>query len=278
MSQQSANTTDKQAMSALKQHGGTIVMAILLVLAGYFGWEYYQKNYAKVDTVAADMYTAIDDRSNALRVAQQNPDLDAAAKQSVANDEAALFADIDQLVAAHGDTVYAWQALMIKARQQTDANDLAGAVTTLNQATTVSVIDEGLLAITKLRYAQAMLANGDADGALTVVNESMPQAFEASRQELLGDIHVTKNQTEQAKQAYAAAWEALRERQENRAVLTLKLQSLGVEVAPIAPRTPVVATPSQPNTSDANTTENITESGVDAQNDADANAQTADGS
>lgn len=244
---ENSNKADSQSMNALKQHGEKIIYAVLVVLAVFFGWQYYQKNYAKIDTVAADAYTSISMRDEQLLQAANNPSLDEAAQKQLADDEAKLLADIDALVAEHGDTVYAWQALMIKARHQTDNADLAGAVTTLNQATTINLDDEGLLAMTKLRYARAMLANNDIDGALAVANESMPEAFEPSRQELLGDVYLAKNDTENAKKAYLAAWDVLRERQENRAVLALKLQSLGVTVEPIEVPTVVAAEPTVSN-------------------------------
>ncbi|WP_294033465.1 tetratricopeptide repeat protein [uncultured Moraxella sp.] len=249
---------DKSSLMALKMHGEKIVYAVIAVLIIFFGWQYYQKHYAKVDTVAADMYTDIAARDEQLVQTAINPSLDDAAKKQLADDEAKLFADIDALVATHGDTAYAWQALMIKARHQTDNDDLAGAVTTLNQATTIKLDDEGLLTMTKLRYARAMLANNDVDGALAVANETMPKAFEASRQELLGDIYLAKNDTENAKKAYQTAWDALRERQENRAVLSLKLQSLGVTVEPI--ETPaIVATPAATAKADEQTAEKTAE-------------------
>ena len=91
------------------------------------------KNYAKIDTVAADTYTSISVRDERLVQAYLNPQLDEVAKQALAEEEKQLFGDIDALVAAHGNTVYAWQALMIKARHQTNNNDLDGAVATLSQ-------------------------------------------------------------------------------------------------------------------------------------------------
>lgn len=234
---------DKQAMQALKQHGEKIVWVIVLVLVAFFGWQFYQKNYAKIDAVAADSYTAITERNDALNLALQNPDLDAAAKANLAKEKETLYADIDKLVAAHGKTVYAWQALMIKARHQTDNEQYADATKTLEQAQTLELGDEGLTAITKLRLAQVLLASGDMDKALGLVNATLPKAFEPSRQELLGDIYVAKNDVNNAKQAYSAAWEALRERQESRSLLSLKMQSLGMTPVPIEPKSPVVASP-----------------------------------
>lgn len=235
--------TDKQAMNSLKKHGNTIVWVILVVLAGYFGWEYYQKNYAKVDTIAADKYTNIDERYEILNLAKQNPDLDVLAKENLTKDELALFADIDELVVKHPNTAYAWQALMLKARHQTDLGKLSDAISTLKQAQALKVDDQGLSAMTDLRLGRVLLDNQEVDKALELANKQLPKAFEASRQELLGDIYIAKNDTDNAKKSYLSAWEVLRERQEQRAILGLKLQSLGVEVAPITLRTPVVATP-----------------------------------
>lgn len=221
-------TNDKQAMAALKQHGGNIVTVILLVLAGFFGWQFYQKNYGRVDTVAADSYTAISNDSAALALAAQNPD----AQASSTNKEQ-LFSKIDSLVAEHGDTVYAWQALMTKARHQADSDDYAGAAVTLKAASEVPIDDEGLLAISRLQLAAVELAAGQADTALATINGTFPESFEATRLEILGDIHVAKKDDAAAKAAYEKAWEILSGRQESRALLKLKMQSLGLEPADI---------------------------------------------
>ncbi|UNU73554.1 tetratricopeptide repeat protein [Moraxella nasovis] len=228
------NQDNQQALNALKQHGSKILWAIILVLAAFFGWQYYQNHYAKVDVVAADSYASISQRNDAVILAEQNPDLDDTAKKALADDKARLYTDIDKLVAEHGDSVYAWQALMLKARHQSDEEDYQAAADSLNQAAAIKLDDAGLMAITDLRLAQVLLAKGDADGAKAVMQKALPEAFEASKQEVLGDIYVAKNDIENAKAAYTAAWESLRDRQEERALLSLKLQSLGVEVEPIS--------------------------------------------
>lgn len=69
--------------------------------------------------------------------------------------------------------------------------------------------------------------------AKKVVSVEMPTAFEASRQELLGDIYVKQNKLDDAKRAYENAWELLRKREENRAILSLKMESLGMQFEPI---------------------------------------------
>ena len=68
------------SMQALKQYGGYILTAILLALAGYFGWTYWQNNHARVDTVAADRYADIQRLNEEVSLASQNPDLEAEAE------------------------------------------------------------------------------------------------------------------------------------------------------------------------------------------------------
>ena len=230
---QPTNNVPDNQMEALKTYGGYIVTAILLALAGYFGWTYWQNNHAKVDTVAADQYADIQQLNSEVALASQNPDLEDDAKKVLADKQALLDKDIKALVATHGDTVYAWQALLIQARQQSDANDFKGASATLKQALDINLQDAGLQALTVIRYAQVQLASGDTKAALATLSQELPGAFEASKQELLGDIHVAQGDKVAATQAYNNAWAQLRDRQENRAVLALKMESLGIAAEPI---------------------------------------------
>ncbi len=221
------------SMQALKQYGSYIVTAILLALAAYFGWTYWQNNHARVDTVAADHYADIQRLNEEVSLASQNPDLEAEAQEALAQSRTQMNKDIDALVSQHGDSIYAWQALMIKARQQVDNDEFAEAGETLKKALAIDLGDAGLQAITRLRYATALLAAGDADAALAQANNDMPSSFEASQQELLGDIYLAQDNKDSAIQSYNNAWELLRSRQETRAVLALKMESLGIVPEPI---------------------------------------------
>ncbi|ERL56231.1 YfgM family protein [Psychrobacter aquaticus] len=221
------------SMQALKQYGSYIVTAILLALAAYFGWTYWQNNHARVDTVAADHYADIQRLNEEVSLASQNPDLEAEAQEALVQSRTQMNEDIDALVSKHGDSVYAWQALMIKARQQVDNDEFSEASETLKKALAIDLGDAGLQAITRLRYATTLLAAGDADAALAQANNDMPSSFEASQQELLGDIYLAQGNKDSAIQSYNNAWELLRSRQETRAVLALKMESLGVMPEPI---------------------------------------------
>ncbi|MEN8624457.1 YfgM family protein [Psychrobacter proteolyticus] len=237
------------SMQALKQYGSYIVTAILLALAAYFGWTYWQNNHARVDTVAADQYADIQQLNEEVKLASQNPDLEAEAQEALTQSRGQLDKDIDTLVSTHGESVYAWQALMIKARQQVDNDDFAAATETFKKALAIDLGDAGLEAITRLRYAKTLLAAGDTDAALSEANNDMPSSFEASQQELLGDIYLAQDNKDSAIKSYSNAWELLRSRQETRAVLALKMESLGITAEPIAEQTSLIQEPSAPEPS-----------------------------
>jgi len=237
------------SMQALKQYGSYIVTAILLALAAYFGWTYWQNNHARVDTVAADQYADIQQLNEEVKLASQNPDLEAEAQEALTQSRSQLDKDIDTLVSTHGESVYAWQALMINARQQVDNDDFAAATETFKKALAIDLGDAGLEAITRLRYAKTLLAAGDTDAALSEANNDMPSSFEASQQELLGDIYLAQDNKDSAIKSYSNAWELLRSRQETRAVLALKMESLGITAEPIAEQTSLIQEPSAPEPS-----------------------------
>ncbi|GAF53905.1 LOW QUALITY PROTEIN: hypothetical protein JCM18900_12514 [Psychrobacter sp. JCM 18900] len=237
------------SMQALKQYGSYIVTAILLALAAYFGWTYWQNNHARVDTVAADQYADIQQLNEEVKLASQNPDLEAEAQEALTQSRSQLDKDIDTLVSTHGESVYAWQALMIKARQQVDNDDFAAATETFKKSIAIDLGDAGLEAITRLRYAKTLLAAGDTDAALSEANNDMPSSFEASQQELLGDIYLAQDNKDSAIKSYSNAWELLRSRQETRAVLALKMESLGITAEPIAEQTSLIQEPSAPEPS-----------------------------
>ena len=221
---------EPQSMEKLKQASGYIIGAILLALIGYFGWNYLQNSGMKADTVAADKYAAIEAANDEL-LGQPEGDAEASKK---------LNSDIDALVAEHGNTVYAWQALMIKSRNAVDANDMKTALAALKKALEIDLKDAGLHSITQLRYATVLLASGDVDAALTQASIDVPVAFEASQQELLGDIYLAKKDNEKAVRAYENAWSLLSKRHEERPFLRLKLENLGISPKPIEPAEQVV--------------------------------------
>ena len=72
----------------------------------------------------------------------------------------------------------------------------------------LSEADEGLLLTTNLRLGRIILAKGDAERALALVNNIAPKTFEAGYSELRGDIYTVMGRDVDARDAYIAAQEA----------------------------------------------------------------------
>jgi predicted negative regulator of RcsB-dependent stress response len=74
---------------------------------------------------------------------------------------------------------------------------------------------------------------------LTAVTEP---SFKATADELRGDIYVAKKDNESARKAYQSAWDDLIKRKQERQLLQIKLESVGVLVDDPEIDSPIVDT------------------------------------
>ncbi|ATQ83435.1 hypothetical protein MOTT16_06085 [Moraxella osloensis] len=227
---------EQQFLSALKQYGGYIVSAIMLVLAGYFGWTYWQKHGGNIDTAAANDFAKIQSDQNNIETLTTQAATDTKAQAQLATAQANLAKNLREFVAKHDNSVYTWQALMLQAKQQTDNNDLKAAAATLQKASQLTLKDDGLKAIAILRQAQVLLSDNQADAAQKRLQSPLPAAFEASKLEILGDIANQRGDKKAAATHYQKAWQLIEQRNQNnpnpqdRALLRIKMESLGLSV------------------------------------------------
>ena len=227
---------EQQSLGALKQYGGYIVSAIMLVLAGYFGWSYWQKHGGNIDTAAANDFAKIQSDQNNIETLTTQAATDTKAQAQLATAQANLAKNLHEFVAKHDNSVYTWQALMLQAKQQTDKNDLKAAAATLQKASQLTLKDEGLKAIAILRQAQVLLSDNQADAAQKRLQSPLPAAFEASKLEILGDIANQQGDKKAAATHYQKAWQLIEQRNQNnpnpqdRALLRIKMESLGLSV------------------------------------------------
>ncbi|TGP43600.1 tetratricopeptide repeat protein [bacterium M00.F.Ca.ET.230.01.1.1] len=227
---------EQQSLGALKQYGGYIVSAIMLVLAGYFGWTYWQKHGGNIDTAAANDFAKIQSDQNNIETLTTQAASDTKAQAQLATAQANLGKDLGEFVAKHDNSVYTWQALMLQAKQQTDQNDLKAAAATLQKASQLTLKDEGLKAIAILRQGQVLLSDNQADAAQKRLQSPLPAAFEASKLEILGDIANQQGDKKAAINHYQKAWQLIEQRNQNnpnpqdRALLRIKMESLGLSV------------------------------------------------
>ena len=250
---------EQQSLGALKQYGGYIVSAIMLVLAGYFGWTYWQKHGGNIDTAAANDFAKIQSDQNNIETLTTQAATDTKAQAQLATAQTNLSKDLGEFVAKHDNSVYTWQALMLQAKQQTDKNDLKAAAATLQKASQLTLKDEGLKAIAILRQAQVLLSDNQADAAQKRLQSPLPAAFEASKLEILGDIANQQGDKKAAINHYQKAWQLIEQRNQNnpnpqdRALLRIKMESLGLSVKQPDLTGSVLAKPIQAPTQAENT-------------------------
>lgn len=227
---------EQQSLGALKQYGGYILSAIILVLAGYFGWTYWQKHGGNIDSAAANDFAKIQSDQNNIDTLTTQAASDTKAQAQLTKAQTNLGKDLGEFVANHDNSVYTWQALMLQAKQQTDKNDLKAAAATLQKASQLTLKDDGLKAIAILRQAQVLLSDNQADAAQKRLQSPLPAAFEASKLEILGDIANQQGDKKAAATHYQKAWQLIEQRNQNnpnpqdRALLRIKMESLGLSV------------------------------------------------
>ena len=250
---------EQQSLGALKQYGGYIVSAIMLVLAGYFGWTYWQKHGGNIDTAAANDFAKIQSDQNNIETLTTQAASDTKAQAQLATAQTNLSKDLGEFVAKHDNSVYTWQALMLQAKQQTDKNDLKAAAATLQKASQLTLKDDGLKAIAILRQAQVLLSDNQADAAQKRLQSPLPAAFEASKLEILGDIANQQGDKKSAINHYQKAWQLIEQRNQknpnpqDRALLRIKMESLGLSVKQPDLTGGVLAKPTQAPTQAENT-------------------------
>jgi predicted negative regulator of RcsB-dependent stress response len=224
--------TDAEQLDGLKsftkKYGSSIIIGILIALIAFFGWEYWKKK----QLVAAQVNTA--------KVQQLMDDAQALSGTDTAF--ATLSASADKILKEAPDSVQAVQAQMLLAKVAFDAAKYADAERALQRIENSKVDDVGLIHVVKLRLAYAQLAQNKYDAALKTLTAVTDPAFKATAEEARGDVYVAKNDIENAKKAYQSAWNDLIERQQERPILQIKLESVGVLVEDPEIERPIIET------------------------------------
>ena len=202
--------------SFTKKYGSAIISGILIALIAFFGWEYWQKkNLAEDQMQTAKVQQLMDDANAAVGNADALSSLTTAA---------------DKIVKDNVDSVQAIQTQFVLAKLAYEKQDYAAAEKALKKVENSKVKDEGLLQLVKIRLADAQFAQNKYDEALKTLSGDVDPAFKATVEEARGDIYVAKKDINSAKKAYQAAWDSLLERKQERQILQIKLESVGVLV------------------------------------------------
>lgn len=206
-----------RVIKLIKKHGMNVLLAIMLALSAYFGYQYFQNKKLIGNAMASNEFQKLSVTKQSLSDA------------STQGDKTKFLASVDKLVKEHPESIYAQQALLLQAQFQAENNQIKEALASLKKARTLFVKDNGMLAVIDLRTAQLMIANDEGADAVNVLNKISDSAFTASKQELLGDAYFQQKQLDKAKTAYTEAWKVAGERDEMRNILRLKMEQLGIK-------------------------------------------------
>ncbi len=187
-----------------KENGSSIIGGIAIGTALVVGYNFWNQYAEKQAQQASALY------------------------QQVLNDEASDSA-VQSLVTDFDGSVYSTLASLQQAKAQVEKDELGAAANTLESAINLKGTDAALASIVRLRLAAVLIADGNTDKALTVLNGpglSASPAVEARVEELKGDAYFGKSDLDAAKAAYEASLAAESGGGQSRALVQLKLDNL----------------------------------------------------
>jgi predicted negative regulator of RcsB-dependent stress response len=204
------NAAEEETVESLKQwweeNGKQLIILVVVGFAAFTSWLVWTNSQnASLDS-ASDMYEEI--LALAITDAGQPGTL------LIPRDSERIVELAAQLRSEHGGSTYAKLGSLFAAQQSVRNDDLDAAEISLQwildneQGGLLSDADEGLLLTTNLRLGRIILAKGDAERALALVNNLDPKTFEAGYSELRGDIYLAMGREVDARDAYNAAQQA----------------------------------------------------------------------
>ena len=204
------NAAEEETVESLKQwwaeNGKQLITLVIVGFAAFTSWLVWTNFQNANLESASDMYEEI--LALAITDAGQPGTL------LIPQDSERIIELGAQLRGEHNGSTYAKLGSLFAAQQSVRNDDLDAAETSLQwildneQGGLLSEADEGLLLTTNLRLGRIILAKGDAERALALVNNLDPKTFEAGYSELRGDIYAAMGRDVDARDAYIAAQQA----------------------------------------------------------------------
>ena len=192
------------------KYGNLISWVLIIALAGYAGWTYWNNTQGSRTAQAAGLYSAMD----AALQAKDN-----AKAQSAAADLRKDF----------GNTVYAQFAALASAKAAIDASDAKTAKAQLQWVIDGKYNDE-FAAIARVRLAGILLDEKAYDDAMKLLSADVPAKFQALVLDRKGDILAAQNKIDEARAMYKSALDKTDEKSPARGMIELKLESVGGSV------------------------------------------------
>jgi len=182
--------TEEQQIEAIKkwwkENSTMVVTGISIGVASIFGWQFYQTESVRHAEQASILYEQV-------LINSSNP--------SKINDQ---LATVNQLEAEFDDTPYASLSALIVAKQQLAAGQIEKAQQQYRWVIENAKQDE-LKYLAKIRLSRLLLTTTQLDEALTLLNETYPESFNAMVLELKGDVLSIQGNKAEAKKSYVKA-------------------------------------------------------------------------
>lgn len=190
----------------LQSNALTLIVALALALGGVFGFQQYQRNQLVNQSMAASHF-------NTLQSLIDENQLD------MAED---YFSELTKL----DDSGYFKLGAMTMAKAYVDAGRLGPAVAMYQSLWARSDI-ESLKGLVGLRLARLLDGQGDAEGALSILNTPAPTGYVAAWAEAKGDIYMSLGQVTQAREAYQEALDSPADLGFGASLIQMKLDATG---------------------------------------------------
>ncbi len=232
--------TEEEQVEALKrwwdENGTQLIVGIVVVLAGIFGYRTWEANSAEAAVAASNLYEDLT-QVTAIGPFDQLSDEDRATAEFI----------INQLKTEYKDSTYAHFASMHMAKLAVDQDELDKAEEALRWSLDNGV-DDTIGILVNERLARVLFAKDDFEGALKQLDAKDPSAYALSYEELRGDIYFAMDNLDEARSAYERAL-ASTETPDNYPFLKMKLQDI------TAPEKAIAAEPQDASTSEGDTVE-----------------------
>jgi predicted negative regulator of RcsB-dependent stress response len=195
----------------LSENGSAIVMGLVIAFGGLFGFKQWQSWQTSNRQEASVEFQVM-------------------GEYLTANQLDAAMANFQKLKDEHAKSPYTSLAALLMARARLEVNQPDLSISQLE-----FVVENGypkaLTVVARERLARVLLDQGDADGAMTVLNGAQDiLGFESRYAEVRGDIHFAQGRTDEAQAAYLEALETLEAGAGDRVKLVMKLESMGAVI------------------------------------------------
>ncbi len=215
--------TEEEQVEAIKnwwnENGKSLIITVVVVLAGYFGWNGYQENQRAQGEAAASIYQQLVNK--ATKPLAEQTEADKAELETVAA----------QLKTEFPNSLYAQFAGLYLAKFAIEANNFDAAASELQIL--LEAGDKGPVTyLAKVRLARVFIQQEKLDEALDLVATTPEASFSAQYEEVKGDALFAKGELSKALSAYQAARAAATSLGINTQVLQRKIDDLaGAELA-----------------------------------------------